>query len=370
MVGSKKRVLLSKKGFIQHFSARKTSRCGNPYYTLQVQSGKATSEKAVCFSTDKMRCLRKYAESRAPLCIWKFMLDASGDMLINDQTVITAATPCVVPFEYEPFKPWVPELRKKLVSTEIDVACLVQEEVGKLFTLRGYVSYDDMTVKSVRMKFTDVRVKVKEDITFCDSTGYVPLHAWRDNFKRFECGKAYLVTNVALKVFKEARYVATTYATEVEEIWLDYPMPEFPGQEVEVVTVSGFSSVASVSIMWHCRSCDTPLDMSLEVDGKVKCTNVEEQCTRRYRTDVLVRSIETSVCYEKGCNEVLLKVSGKALEKFLGYVYLDTRTANVVEIEDAFLDFQQTLRLHVSKGRLVDVDLDRESCAYGLDTSE
>ena len=371
MEGGKKQVLDSKKGFIQHLSPRKTSRSGNPYYTLQVQSGKATSEKAVCFSPEKTQCLKKYAESRAPVSISKFMLDASGDILINDRTVISTVTPSVVPFKYHSMEPLLPKVKRELVSRETDVVSLREEPIGQenVFTLRGYVSFDNKLMKCVSTKFGDKRVK--EDITFCDSTGYVTLHAWDDKFKRFESGKAYVVTNVALKAFKEERYVATTYGTEVEEITLDYPLPELQGQEVEVVTVSGFSSVASVSIQWHCRNCDTPLDMSLEVDGKVKCTNAKENCRRKYRTDMLNRSIDTRVCYEEDYGEVVVKVSPKALGKFLSFLHLDVKTVTEVQIEDAFLDFQQTIRLHVSGGFLVDVDVevDQETCADGTDRS-
>ena len=358
MEGGKKKVLDSKKGFIQHLSQRKTSRCGNPYYTLQLQSGEATCEKAVCFSPEKTQCLKKYAESRTPVSISKFIIDASGDILINDQTVINTATTSLVPFQFQPMEPLVGKVKRELVSTEIHVASLGQEPLGqeKLFTVRGYVTFDNKVMKSVTTKFGDT--KVKEDITFCDSTGSIPLHAWDEKFKRFESGKAYLVTHVALKAFKDQRYIGTTYSTEVQEIQLDYALPELQGQEVEVVTVSRFSSVVSVSIQWHCRNCGTPLDMSLEVDGKVKCT----KCMRKYRTDVLTRCIDASICYEDdGSEEVVLKVSANALRKFMTFVNLNMKTANETEIEDAFLDFQQPIRLHIRRGCLLDIELEQES---------
>ena len=60
-----------------------------------------------------------------------------GDILINDQTVINTVSPSFVPFEYKAMEPLVRKLKRELVSTEIDVACLGKEAVGKLFTLKG-----------------------------------------------------------------------------------------------------------------------------------------------------------------------------------------------------------------------------------------
>ena len=134
-------------GFVQCLSPKKMSKSGNPYYTFQLQTDENKCLKGVCFSPLREKELRKFEESKTATELAGILLDGKGDVIVNGYTKVANASFTQVPFQYKLMK----QLVKDAVSLNYEIAGLKDKDPGTetLFTVKGYVMFDDLTSKTV-----------------------------------------------------------------------------------------------------------------------------------------------------------------------------------------------------------------------------
>ena len=206
-----------------------------------------------------------------------------------------------------------------------------------------------MSCKTVNTKFGTTQVK--EDVELLDQSGAIPLHVWGATMKELQSGACYNISNMTLKSFRDKPYLSTTFSTVVTPVTLAYEMPK-DVMLGETYVITNFTSVVSVKILRRCKNCNFALDLAAETNGKIRCTNVQANCTRAYRVTSLPKIHEVTVSFDGvDKEEKVVVLSNIAFKKLMERSKMDSEE-NESGIEDVFLDWNCEIRL-VVEGELV-----------------
>eukprot|EP00794_Sanderia_malayensis_P001535 gene1535-1698_t len=120
------------------------------------------------------------------------------------------------------------------------------------------ISIGECSPKKIHIKSSGKSIQLKEDCIVEDKTGNCEIHVWEPLFLTLENGKTYKFTNVSVKHYKGACFLATKPNTEVTEVeqQIDtitaYDLLKSPEKEI---TIQHFAMIKALTIFYSCQNC-------------------------------------------------------------------------------------------------------------------
>ena len=162
-------------GYAQHMSDELTSRNGNKYYVMQVQTSPSDSKKVVCFSPTKANQIKQFQDKKSPIKIRR-MADFQGTPAINDFTQVEPLKPFDIDYVFN-------ELPGGATKNN-DVLCVEKKisEIKKDSTHSGYVHVTGyIKIMSEELKNVWIHTrgsfgKLNENCMILDDTGCMKIN--------------------------------------------------------------------------------------------------------------------------------------------------------------------------------------------------
>ena len=260
-------------------SPKKDTQNGGCKFDACLQSSKKnTTVDVTGFGKSTYELVTQYQLSKRPL---RFTLFPSTKPqypkpTLNERSGIKDATLQQVPYDFNGAlaKPHTFIQHPSIKKTVADI--LESRETDTYYTIQGMVLKPEGGIEIKKAKDYSSQKKIKDNNTFIDETGQIPITLWDDVIHIIHNEGTYEISHVKLRSFQGHLNLTTCYPTKVKTAASQVKAPT----EVDVklaakktIQVTRFSEVGLVESISICRDCMKNVEISQIRKRGFSCTH-------------------------------------------------------------------------------------------------
>ncbi|XP_066925271.1 uncharacterized protein [Clytia hemisphaerica] len=270
-------------GFVHNVSPLKRSSDGRRNYFECLIQEKNQTQRTLCFSPNKRRCLDDAMVSKTPVKITNCNVQR-GQLFINNGTDIRSCPKEEVDFNHN----------KKLAANAIlSLTDLSEISSGQVVTIKANV----LTVPEPITHYGRQGKIPKQEVTIRDDRKTCKLTLYGEDVGTIEAGKTYIMKNLRVNITRNTFYLNSTQNLRfvVEDA---APFKNLTDQECQTESTDRFRivGVSTITVTYHCPKCGRSTQLNdghRQYCSECKSTLREMDCSSTWSVSIMMREVDS-----------------------------------------------------------------------------